>query len=51
MPERDLRYWCWWHSRYLWYAGFKYRGKYVFRDVCDVQIEISEEEFEKLEAR
>lgn len=51
MPQRDLRYWCWWMSRYVWYSGWMYRGDYVFEDVTGAQVCVSPEMFAEMEVR
>ena len=47
-----LRVWCWWASRYLWFAGKAYNAKdYEFVDADDTLFLMNSEQVEKLEIK
>lgn len=60
--KRDLKVWCWWKSRSLYYTGvegyekgynlqtkdYTPRHYYRFRDVCGAVTRIYDEDLEKL---
>jgi hypothetical protein len=47
--QENIKVWCWWKSRYLYYTGRVINGKYKFVDVCDAITMIEEKSLEGLE--
>lgn len=47
--KKDVKVWCWWKSRILYYTGKVVRGKYQFVDASDLLAMISEEQLKELE--
>ena len=49
--RKNMKVWCWWKSRSLYYTGQIIRGQYKFIDICDAITMIDEKDLEKLEIR
>ena len=49
--KKNIKVWCWWKSRHLYYVGKIGEDKYKFVDICDAITIISEEDLKKLEVR
>ena len=49
--KKNVKVWCWWKSRILYYTGQIINGQYKFVDVCDAVTMINKEDLEKLEVR
>lgn len=49
--KKNDRVWCWWMSRYLYYTGVKRNNTYVFEDIADVTVILTEDDIKKLERR
>lgn len=49
--KKNIKVWCWWKSRSLYYTGRIINNEYEFVDICDCITMISEESLKKLEVR
>lgn len=49
--KKNVKVWCWWKSRYLYFTGRVIQGEYEFRDICDAVTMVTEAQLEKLEIR
>lgn len=47
----NKRVWAWWLSRYLFYTGESYDGKYIFTDINDDEVIIKESDLKDLEIK
>lgn len=48
--KQGTRFWCWWKSRYLYFAG-RIGDKYKFVDICDAVTILGDKDLEKLVRR
>lgn len=49
--KKNIKVWCWWKSRSLYYTGRVINGKYEFVDICDAITMITEEQLAKLQIK
>ena len=54
--KKGMKLWCWWQSRYLWYTGRSFEIEsgervFVFEDVADAQVRVSEADLDELKRR
>lgn len=49
--KKNIKVWCWWKSRNLYYTGQIINGEYKFVDICDCVTMINEEQLTKLKIK
>ena len=49
--KKNMKVWCWWKSRYLYFTGRMVRGQYEFRDIDDAITLVTEADLEQLKIK
>lgn len=49
--KKNVRVWCWWKSRYLYYTGQIINREYEFEDICGAKTMIEEKCLSRLEVK
>ena len=49
--KKNVRVWCWWKSRYLYYTGIQKNNIFVFEDIAGEAIMINKESLKNLEVK